>query len=84
MAIHATDKTLIQFINPQEDIEYRIPTYQREYSWRVDHCEDLLNDILENDENYFIGSIIWITDRNEIIDGQQRLTSINLLLIAIK
>lgn len=83
MAIHATDKTLIQFINPQEDIEYRIPTYQREYSWRVDHCEDLLNDILENDENYFIGSIIWITDRNEIIDGQQRLTSINLLLIAI-
>ncbi len=83
MSIHAVDKTLTQFINPQENVIYKIPTYQREYSWRVEHCEDLLNDILENEEYYFIGSIIWITDTKEIIDGQQRLTSINLLLIAI-
>ena len=83
MAIHAVDKTLTQFLNPNENIIYKIPTYQREYSWRPEHCQTLLNDIIENDPKYFIGSIIWIKDTKEIIDGQQRLTSLCLLLLAI-
>jgi len=83
MSIHAADTTLNQFLNPSESVIYEIPKYQREYSWRQEHCEALLNDILENDPYYFIGSIIWITESKEIIDGQQRLTSLNLLLIAI-
>lgn len=83
MAIHAVDKTFTQFLNPNETKIYTIPIYQREYSWKQEHCEALLNDIQENDPNYFIGSIIWVENTNEVIDGQQRLTSLNLLLVAV-
>lgn len=83
MSIHAVDKTFIEFLNPQENIVFTIPTYQREYSWRSSHCEELLNDIRDNDKGYFVGSIIWIENTHEIIDGQQRLTSLNLLLLSI-
>lgn len=83
MAIHAVDKTFTQFLSPQENIIYKIPAYQREYSWKTDNCETLLNDIKENDSGYFIGSIIWISSTKEIIDGQQRLTTLSLLLTAI-
>lgn len=83
MAIHAVDITFTHFLNPNETKIYTIPVYQREYSWKQEHCEALLNDIQENDLNYFIGSIIWVENTNEVIDGQQRLTSINLLLVAI-
>lgn len=83
MAIHAVDTTFTQFLNPNETKIYTIPIYQREYSWKQEHCEALLSDIQENDPNYFIGSIIWVENTNEVIDGQQRLTSLNLLLVAI-
>lgn len=83
MSIHAVDTTFTQFLNPNETKIYTIPIYQREYSWKQEHCEALLNDIQENDLNYFIGSIIWVENTNEVIDGQQRLTSLNLLLVAI-
>ena len=83
MSIHAVDKTFSQFLSPTETTLYVIPTYQREYSWGTDHCGDLINDINENETNYFIGSIIWVTTTREIIDGQQRLTSLSLLLAAI-
>lgn len=81
MAIHAHDIIFTDFLG--KDKIYTIPSYQREYSWKQEHCEALLNDIQENDSNYFIGSIIWVENTNEVIDGQQRLTSINLLLVAI-
>ena len=83
MAIHAVDTTFTQFLNPNEQKIYKIPIYQREYSWKQEHCEALVNDIEENDINYFIGSVIWVETSNEVIDGQQRLTSLNLLLVAI-
>ena len=84
MAIQAADTTFNTFLNPQEDKIYTIPVYQREYSWGERHCEALVNDIEENEgNNYFIGSIIWVKDVNEIIDGQQRLTSLSLLLTAL-
>lgn len=83
MSIHAVDTTFTQFLNPNETKIYTIPIYQRKYSWKQEHCEALLNDIQENDPNYFIGSIIWVENTNEVIDGQQRLTSLNLLLVAI-
>lgn len=83
MSIKAEDKTLFQFLDPKDSVIYSIPIYQREYSWKKDHCGELLSDIIENEKKYFVGSIIWVKDTNEIIDGQQRLTSLNLLLIAI-
>ena len=68
-----------------------IPKYQREYTWTTLQWKDLFDDLCENDEGYFIGSIICINNSDdglgkipfEVIDGQQRLTTISLLLTAI-
>ena len=70
---------------------YKIPKYQREYTWTKHQWEDLYDDILENNEGYYLGSIICInrgTDtlklqELELVDGQQRLMSISLLYAAI-
>ncbi len=67
------------------DNSYTIPKYQREYSWNKDNWEDLYSDILESEENYFLGSIICIGSAGnfELVDGQQRLTTLSLFLLAI-
>ena len=70
---------------------YVIPKYQREYTWGQYQWKDLYDDICENDNGYFIGSIICIdnssdafqTKELEVVDGQQRLTTLCLLLTAI-
>ena len=70
---------------------YVIPKYQREYTWSQYQWKDLYDDITENGLGYFIGSIICINDNSnafeinhlEVVDGQQRLTTLSLLLVAI-
>lgn len=70
---------------------YVIPKYQREYTWSAYQWKDLYDDIGENDDGYFIGSIICIDTSSdafqiktlELVDGQQRLTTLCLLLTAI-
>ena len=69
---------------------YSIEDYQREYRWEEKHITDLLEDLTEKflngEEHYFLGSII-INEENQkqfIIDGQQRLTSLTLLLKTCK
>lgn len=70
---------------------YIIPKYQREYTWGQYQWKDLYDDICENDNGYFIGSIICIDNSSdafqvkelEVVDGQQRLTTLCLLLTAI-
>lgn len=68
---------------------YSIPKYQREYTWGFREWEALYNDISENNDEYFIGSIICIPLGDainpflEVIDGQQRLTTTSLFLAAI-
>ena len=70
---------------------YVIPKYQREYTWNQYNWKDLYDDICENDVGYFIGSIICIDNSSdafqlkqlEVVDGQQRLTTLSLLLTAI-
>ena len=65
---------------------YSIPKYQREYTWSYREWDALYDDISENNPEYFIGSIICIplgdsiNPYMEVIDGQQRLTTIMLLL----
>ncbi|VUT24920.1 MAG: hypothetical protein MASP_00765 [Candidatus Methanolliviera sp. GoM_asphalt] len=71
-------------------VKYVIPKFQREYIWGKQQWEDLLNDLVDNDKGYFLGSIICINKGKdalditplEIIDGQQRLTAISLLYAA--
>ena len=71
---------------------FEIPMYQRPYVWRKDNWEELFNDITDNEPGYFIGAIICInngvSDNNnytlyEVVDGQQRLTTLSLFLAAI-
>ena len=68
---------------------YSIPKYQREYTWSYREWDALYDDISENNPEYFIGSIICIplgdsiNPYMEVIDGQQRLTTVSLFLAAI-
>ena len=76
------------------DKKFIVPVYQRPYSWRRANCELLLSDLMtvyrQKHESHFFGSIVYVTSniggRNEylIIDGQQRITTISLLLLAIR
>ena len=73
--------------------QFKIPIYQRQYDWSEEECAQLIEDILHiTDNHYFLGSIVYVNDNkfrptgvNElsVIDGQQRLTTITLLFIAI-
>ncbi|MBO5703933.1 MAG: DUF262 domain-containing protein [Bacteroidaceae bacterium] len=80
---------IYEILSPEGNFYYTIPKYQREYTWSYREWEALYDDISENDEEYFIGSIICIPLGDainpylEVIDGQQRLTTISLLLTAI-
>lgn len=65
--------------------KYVIPLYQRGYAWEEKQIRQLIediNDIEENESNYYIGSLIVYKKDNvyEVIDGQQRLTSLFILL----
>lgn len=80
------------------DYVFRIPSYQRPYSWTTEQAGELLEDLVafmksgpasvENMPPYFLGSIVLIKSENapeaDVVDGQQRLTTITLLLSAIR
>lgn len=67
---------------------YVIPRFQRPYSWEKDHVAEFWDDaIVENSADYFIGSIVVFKKNDEhfgIVDGQQRLTTITMILCAIR
>ncbi|ERA60607.1 hypothetical protein HMPREF1398_00302 [Helicobacter pylori GAM117Ai] len=87
--------TLLGFFEEHQNNQFVIPIYQRLYSWGKEQCKQLWDDIIKiggNDKmnGHFIGSILYMLDGNTpsspllIIDGQQRLTTIMLLLIALR
>ena len=74
------------------DFEYLIPSYQRPYAWTTDQTSELFDDLYdfyrsEDEEGYFLGSIVLIKEEGspkaEVIDGQQRLTTLTILLATI-
>ena len=71
---------------------YVVPIYQRPYTWEESNINDFLNDISVENDGYYIGNVLLIDkiDQNypniklqEVVDGQQRLTSLALILMAI-
>ncbi|MGL2634933.1 GmrSD restriction endonuclease domain-containing protein [Helicobacter pylori] len=87
--------TLLEFFEQNQTNQFVIPIYQRLYSWKKEQCEQLWDDIIQiggNDKmnGHFIGSILYarVDDTHSspllIIDGQQRLTTITLLFIALR
>ncbi|GAA8408904.1 hypothetical protein Hpkin61_12740 [Helicobacter pylori] len=93
--MEAKEATLSGFFEENQNNQFVIPIYQRVYSWKKEQCEQLWDDIIKiggNDKmnGHFIGSILYVRDGNThsspllIIDGQQRLTTITLLFIALR
>ncbi len=91
----AKEATLLGFFEKNQNNQFVIPIYQRVYSWEKEHCKQLWDDIIKiggNDKmnGHFIGSILYVrVDATHsspllIIDGQQRLTTITLLFIALR
>ncbi len=96
--MRATESTINDFFALTGTI-FSIPVYQRNYTWKEENCEKLLQDIVsisQNKKTHFMGSITYILhliDEEKslrqlqefvIIDGQQRVTTIMLLLKAIE
>ena len=85
-------KPLVQFLDGTEK-HYIIPVYQRNYNWKIENCKQLYNDLIkvikDKRESHFFGSIVYSSYEGHgssdflIIDGQQRITTISLLLLAV-
>ena len=86
MNITPETKKLSSLFGLQLDDVYKVPEYQRGYSWREKQIETLFNDIYEEQEGYYLGNLLLLDSGNgeyHVIDGQQRLTTISMFLLAI-
>ncbi|WP_026673997.1 DUF262 and DUF1524 domain-containing protein [Alkalihalobacterium bogoriense] len=91
----ASETNFLKFL--QGTKQFIIPIYQRKYSWTIDQCKQLWNDVVRaslDDEvkGHFVGSIVYIekglyqisaVPQLLVIDGQQRMTTLTLLLLAL-
>ena len=91
----ASEANLLRFLEGTK--QFQVPIFQRRYSWKKEDCEKLWNDVLrtgqnENIPSYFLGSIVSMQHGIDhtsgvkqlvLIDGQQRLTTLSLLLSAL-
>ncbi len=91
----AVDRPFTQIVNGSS--QFIIPVFQRDYSWTEAQCEQLWNDILtvaarESTKGHFLGSVVYVPTRASsagftqwlLIDGQQRVTTLSLLLAALR
>jgi hypothetical protein len=91
MTIKATEEQLNKIFN-LTNYQFEIPSYQRPYAWTKDQVLELIDDLIDafpyplekDNPDYFFGSVILIKENGkpdaEVIDGQQRLTTLTLLL----
>lgn len=94
--IFKPDNKTIQQIFRDTDAFYNMPIYQRPYSWDKERVEQLWYDIVEAfrnnqndptlDSNYFLGSVVVVKKDNgyEVVDGQQRLTTLTILFCTLR
>ncbi|MBV6423397.1 MAG: hypothetical protein NAOJABEB_01190 [Steroidobacteraceae bacterium] len=93
--MNAQDLPLTQLLDGAK--QFIVPIFQRDYSWGTRHCQQLWNDILRVGADsaarpHFLGSVVYIAAEDNqaaiprwlLIDGQQRLTTVSLLLIALR
>jgi uncharacterized protein with ParB-like and HNH nuclease domain len=93
--MQAGETSFLSLLNGSK--QFVIPIYQRTYSWTYEQCEQLWNDIVrtgksDDAKGHFVGSVVYIQDglfpgvgpvELLVIDGQQRLTTLSLLLVAL-
>src|SRR3989344_3246893 len=72
-------------------VSFHVPTFQRAYNWKPKQIAQLWDSIVENDRQYYIGNIVVVQHSTSdiqsgylVIDGQQRLTTLSLFLVAIR
>lgn len=85
-------KPLVKFLDGS-DTRFIIPVYQRNYDWKIENCRQIYDDlkkVIENErESHFFGSVVSVANTKGassemlIIDGQQRITTISLLFLAV-
>ena len=87
----AQNKPVSELLSVDSNWRFKVPRYQREYVWRRDDWASLFDDLCENPPGYFLGSMICINRSDdsmqvqelEVVDGQQRLTTLSVLYAAI-
>jgi len=93
-SIHVNKQSVKAFLETGKDNQFLIPDYQRPYDWTSDEVDTLFSDVWnfakerggsQREATYFLGCIVSYNKdgKQEIIDGQQRITSLTLLLRAI-
>ena len=93
--MNAQDQPITQVLNGAK--QFIVPIFQRDYSWGTKQCKQLWDDIVrvgsdENAKSHFLGSVVYVAAGNTnaaitrwlLIDGQQRITTIILLLAALR
>lgn len=92
MIKNVSDPSIANILSTDSSKIYHVPRYQREYTWGMRDWANLYEDVFTNDPGYFLGSFIVIQGEQdpktniidyEVIDGQQRITTISLLLAAL-
>ncbi|MFZ1704895.1 MAG: DUF262 domain-containing HNH endonuclease family protein [Saprospiraceae bacterium] len=91
MIQNTANKPISELYSADNNVSYHIPKYQREYIWGKWNWEAFFDDIEESDGGHFMGSIICINVQKdshkaaelELVDGQQRMTTISLFYLAI-
>lgn len=95
MNIKPEEKSVQQLFPVEKSEIYKIPIYQRNYSWKNTNIEELFNDITSENKGYYCGNLlVTISEDNflepeglerilDIVDGQQRLTTIAMFLFAV-
>lgn len=87
----AVNLQISQLLDMYGNVVYFVPRFQREYTWEKKQWDEFFDDILANDAGHFLGSMICINrgmnvfgiQELELVDGQQRMTTISLMLAAI-
>ena len=91
--MQAINNPFVSIINGNK--QFIIPVFQRDYSWTTEQCQQMWDDIVRSgsgdDDSHFMGSFVYVAGNTGavfsswlVIDGQQRLTTLTLLLIALR
>ena len=90
--MQAINNPFVALINGTK--QFIIPAFQRDYSWTTEQCQQMWGDILRSgssDSDHFMGSFVYVAENAAavfsswlVVDGQQRLTTLTLLMIALR
>ena len=90
--MQAVNHPFVSLVNGTK--QFKIPAFQRDYSWTIEQCGQMWNDIVSagrGDADHFMGSFVYVAGNTAavfsswlVVDGQQRLTTLTLLLIALR